>query len=60
MHRGDRELGQEAGSRQDVSYEWTKQAVETVENVCLTLGELVSQKTTELKASRDSQQATVG
>jgi hypothetical protein len=58
VHRGDRELGQEAGSRQDVSYEWTKQALETVENVCLTLGELISQKTADLKA-RDSQQATV-
>jgi hypothetical protein len=59
VHRGDRELGQEAGSRQDVSYEWTKQAVETVENVCLTLGELVIQKALELKTLRESQQATV-
>lgn len=41
VHRGDRAVGQESGPRQDISYEWTKQAVETIENVCMALGELV-------------------
>jgi hypothetical protein len=49
VHRGDRELGQEVGPRQDVNYEWTKHAVETVENVCLTLGELTAKRLAELK-----------
>jgi hypothetical protein len=55
VHRGDRELGQEAGPRQDLSYEWTKQAVETVENVCLSLEALVHQRLTELRSVREPQ-----
>ena len=50
VHRGDRELGQEAGPRQDLSYEWTKHAVETIENVCLSLEELTSKRLAELRS----------
>lgn len=53
VHRGDRELGQEAGPREDLSYEWTKHAVETVENVCLCLGGLTTKRLAELKALRE-------
>jgi hypothetical protein len=53
VHRGDRDLGQEAGPRQDINYEWTKHAVETVENVCLSLGELTGRHLAELKAMRE-------
>jgi len=49
VHRGDRELGQETAPRQDISYQWTKQALESIENVCLTLGELVGKRLKELK-----------
>lgn len=50
VHRGDRTRGEEAGPRQDLSYAWSKQAVETVENICLTIGELVESRLAELRA----------
>lgn len=59
VHRGDRELGQEAGPRQDLSYEWIKQAVETVENVCLSLEELVNRRLLELQAVHEPQEITI-
>lgn len=58
VHRGDRELGQEAGPRQDLNYEWTKHAVETVENVCLSLGELTSRRLTELRSLKEAAEET--
>ena len=58
VHRGDRELGQEAGLREDLNYEWTKHAVETVENVCLSLGELTGKRLAELKALREPAEET--
>ena len=48
VHRGDRGLGQETGPRQEITYEWTKQAVETIENVCMALGELVRGEVEEI------------
>jgi len=59
VHRGDRDLGQEAGPRQDINYEWTKYAVETVENVCLSLGELTTKRLAELKAMREPAQESI-
>jgi hypothetical protein len=59
VHRGDRELGQEAGPRQDLSYEWTKQAVETVENVCLSLEALVQQRLMELRSVREPHEEAI-
>jgi len=56
VHRGDREKGQETGPRQDLTFEWTKQSVETVENICLTLGELVQRRIAELRALSDLQE----
>lgn len=50
VHRGDRKVGGETGPRQEITYEWTKQAVETIENVCMALGELVREKVTELES----------
>ena len=58
VHRGDRELGQEAGPRQELTYEWTKHAVETVENVCLSLGELTNRRLAELRSMRESAEAS--
>jgi hypothetical protein len=59
VHRGDRQLGQEAGPRQDLSYEWTKQAVETVENVCLSLEALVSERIRELRSMRELREEAI-
>jgi hypothetical protein len=62
VHRGDRELGQEASPRQNLNYEWTKHAVETVENVCLSLGELTAKRLAELKflqASDSAEEASI-
>jgi len=58
VHRGDRELGQEAGLREDLNYEWTKHAVETVENVCHSLGQLTAKRLAELKALREPAEET--
>ena len=59
VHRGDREVGCEADPREDLSYEWTKQAVENIENVCMTLGELVGQRLAELREMQQSAQETI-
>jgi len=50
VHRADRPQKDPNGPVQDISYVWTRQAVDTVEHVCLTLDELVTNKMAELKA----------
>lgn len=59
VHRGDRDVGDEAGPRENLSYEWSKQAVETIENVCMTFGELTSKRLSELKAMQEPEEESV-
>jgi len=59
VHRGDREVGCEADPREEITYEWAKQSVETIENVCLTLGELVARRLEELRRRKEELEAEV-
>lgn len=50
VHRADRPQTQPSGPIQDINYVWTRQAVDTIEHVCLSLDALVTNKMAELKA----------
>jgi RiboL-PSP-HEPN len=49
VHRADRAQDDPAGSAQEIGFAWTKQAVETVRVVCLSLDELVTSRLNELQ-----------
>jgi len=50
VHRGDRKADNPEGDPEEITFAWTKQAVDTVEHVCLALDELVTEKMDEYKA----------
>jgi hypothetical protein len=50
VHRADRPQTDPGGKIQEISYSWSKQAVDTISHVCLALDELVAAKVVELKA----------
>lgn len=49
VHRADRKQRDPDGDAQEVSYSWTRQAVDTIKHVCLALDELVAAAMGELK-----------
>ena len=59
VHRGDRDVGCESDPREEITYEWAKQSVETIENVCMTLGELVNRRLEELRRRKEELEAEV-
>ena len=50
VHRADRLKGNSGGDAQEITYSWTKQAVDTVMHVCLCLDELVAARIKELSS----------
>ena len=49
VHRADRSQDDPTGAVQEIGFPWTKQAVETIRVVCLSLDELVMARLTELQ-----------
>lgn len=49
VHRADRPQSDPVGNMQEISYSWTKQAVDTVMHVCYALDELVTARIAELQ-----------
>ena len=50
VHRADRPQSDPSGPAQEITYAWTKHAVDTIEHICLTMDELVTNQVQELKA----------
>jgi hypothetical protein len=50
VHRADRMQSDPGGEAQEISYSWSKQAVDTIMHVCLALDELVAARMKELQA----------
>lgn len=50
VHRADRSQEDPAGAVQEISFPWTKLAVESIRAVCLALDDLVADRLKELKA----------
>jgi hypothetical protein len=50
VHRGDRKVDNPEGEPEEITYAWTRQAVDTVEHVCIALDELVTAKMEEYRA----------
>lgn len=50
VHRADRSQKQPDGNLQEIGYAWSKQSVDTIENVCFALDELVEARIRELRA----------
>ncbi|MBK8030404.1 MAG: hypothetical protein IPK17_13055 [Chloroflexi bacterium] len=48
IHRADRKQTDPGGDAQDITYAWAKHAVDTIENICLALDELVKTQVEEL------------
>ena len=55
VHRADRSQDEPDGDPQEISYSWAKQAVDTVEHICLALDELVAARMHEYRAALPSQ-----
>lgn len=49
VHRADRPQSKPGGDAQEIGYAWSKQAVDSITNVCLALDELVAARMRELK-----------
>ena len=49
VHRADRPQTDPSGEIQEISYSWSKRAIDTIFHVCLALDELVADKAKELK-----------
>lgn len=49
VHRADRQQTDPGGEMQEISYAWTKHAVDAIQNVCLALDELVTAQIAEMK-----------
>ncbi len=47
VHRADRSRTDLEGDPQEINYPWTKQAVDTIQHICLALDELVAKRMTE-------------
>lgn len=50
IHRGDRKMDEPEGEPEEITYVWARQAVDTVEHVCIALDELIAVKMDEYKA----------
>lgn len=50
VHRADRSQDDPQGDSQDITYAWTRQAVDTVQHICLALDELVAVRVKEYEA----------
>lgn len=53
MHRADRPQSDPGGDAQEITYAWAKQAVDTIDHVCLALDELVHVRTVQLREMMD-------
>jgi len=49
VHRADRSQDDPAGEAQEITYAWTRQAVDTLQHVCLALDELVAVRINEFE-----------
>lgn len=49
VHRGDRRMDDPEGEPEEITFAWTRQAVDTVEHVCIALDELVAAKMEEYR-----------
>ncbi len=49
VHRGDRKMDNPEGEPEEITYAWTRQAVDTVEHVCIALDELIALKMEEYR-----------
>lgn len=49
VHRADRNQDNPQGDPQEITFAWTRQAVDTVQHVCLALDELVSERIKEFE-----------
>lgn len=49
VHRADRLPTDPGGDQQDITYSWAKQAVDTINHVCLALDELVNVRIAEMR-----------
>jgi hypothetical protein len=49
VHRADRNQDDPEGEPQDISYAWTRQAVDSVQHICLALDELIAVRVKELE-----------
>ena len=50
VHRADRTQTDPGGEAQEISYSWSKQAVDTIMHICLALDEVVAARMKELQA----------
>ena len=50
VHRADRSQSHPGGDAQDITFAWTRHAVDTVNHVCLALDELAAARVAELQA----------
>jgi hypothetical protein len=50
VHRGDRNIDDPESEPEEITYAWTRQAVDTVEHVCIALDELVAARMEEYRA----------
>jgi hypothetical protein len=57
VHRADRSQDDPAGAIQEISFPWTKLAVESIRAVCLALDDLVAARLKELKKEAASSQS---
>ena len=58
VHRADRSRDEPDGDPQEITYAWTKQAVDTIHHICLALDELVAKRMTEFKALIETNSVT--
>ncbi|RME59221.1 hypothetical protein D6779_04840 [Candidatus Parcubacteria bacterium] len=59
VHRADRSREDPEGEPQEITYSWTKQAVDTIQHICLALDELVSQRVKEYSSMLESPMVSV-
>ena len=59
VHRADRPQSDPGGNMQEISYSWSKQAVDTVMHVCYALDELVTARIAELQTEASLSAADV-
>ncbi len=50
VHRADRSQSDSGGDAQDITFAWTRHAVDTIHHVCLALDELVTARAAEMEA----------
>ena len=50
VHRADHDQNDPQGEQQEITFAWAKQSVDTIENICLALDEIVGKRMKELQA----------